>query len=264
MSEHIRKSREERMKKVKRGRNEEECELDRLGDSRQHCRQRCRKQKSARNASLFALRRGIHRKCRAGESEDHKWKFTRHKSGRGHRKDLGRRTCKLGKKDILRAHNEISVHDSASADSRLPKRQIKNVVKPERNEHSLDETVDRRADIARIEHKIAEREDALLNKWPNEEHKRADGDVNDRRNDRDKPRAAKKGDDGGELDLIKFIMQCGNAETDDYSAENAHLERIDADDLRDASLVQTAVRRLSCQVEQSRDRGVHNKKRDRR
>jgi hypothetical protein len=59
-------------------------------------------------------------------------------------------------------------------------------------------------------------------------------------------------------------MQCGDAEADDNSAENSHLERVYADDLRDASLVKTAVRRLARQIEQSRDRGVHNKKRDRR
>ena len=59
-------------------------------------------------------------------------------------------------------------------------------------------------------------------------------------------------------------MKRGDAESDNDSAENAHLERVYADDLRDTSLVQAAVRRLARDVEQCRDRCVHYEKRDRR
>ena len=125
--------------------------------------------------------------------------------------------------NILRAVDHHAVDERRAAHARLPEGEVENVVESEGDEYSLDKTVNCRADIARVQNKIAESEYPLLNEGPDEEHKRADSDVNDGWNDRHEARAAKKGDDGGQFDLVKSVVQPRHTKANDNAAEHTHL-----------------------------------------
>ena len=139
-----------------------------------------------------------------------------------------RRIGKLCEEDVLTALNELSGHLHRAADRSLPERQIEHMMQAKRDQGTLDDAEDQRTDIAGARHQTAQRIDAILHHWPDEEHQDAYKDEHDRGNDRYEPAAAKERQRIRQLDLVKAIMQRGYAQTDDDAAEHAHLQCLDA------------------------------------
>ena len=166
-----------------RGCDEEEGELDRLGDAREHRGQSRREQEAARDLLLLGTRTAVHSERRARQAEDHEDELAREVARRirAEMRDIGR--SELGEEDVLTALDELAVDHHRAADARLPERQIEDVVQAKGDQSALDDAEDQRADVARARHEAAEREDALLGERPDEVHGDADEEEDDRRDD---------------------------------------------------------------------------------
>ena len=134
----------------------------------------------------------------------------------------------LGKEDVLTALDKFAVNHHATAHAGLPEGQIENVVKPEGNKRTFNDTEDERTHITRAGNKTAELKDNVLRNRPNEGHGNTDEHENNRRNNGDKARAAEEAQGIGEHNLMILVMKPGYADTDDDTAEHTHLQRGDA------------------------------------
>ena len=135
-----------------RGGDEEEGELDRLGDAREHRGQSRREKKTARDLLLFGTRTAVHGERRARQAEDHEDELAREVARRirAEMRDIGR--SELGEEDVLTALDELTVDHHRAANARLPERQIENVVQAKGDQSALDDAEDQRADVARARH----------------------------------------------------------------------------------------------------------------
>ena len=133
------------------------------------------------------------------------------------------RRSELGKEDVLAALNELSIDHHRAADARLPERQIEYVMQSERDERTLDDTENQRADVARTRDEAAECENAILRNRLDEVKRNADKEVDDRRDDGDEARTAEERKCIGQYDLMELIVEVRNTDTDDDAAKHAHL-----------------------------------------
>src|SRR5699024_3019117 len=105
---------------------------------------------------------------------------------------------------------------------------VKDVVQAEGDQGALDQAVNEGARIARADDQIAQHADAGLDHRPDVEHGDAHQQVDRRADDGDKAGAAEKGEDLGQLGLIKAVVEGRHTQADDDAAENAHLQGGDA------------------------------------
>ena len=174
--------------------NEEERELDRLRDAREHTGECCREEQSARDLFLFGACAMVHRESRTRQAEDHEDELTG-EVARGICTEMcDIRRGELREEDVLTALDELSVDHHGAADARLPEWQVEDVMQPEGDERALDDTEDQRADIARARDKAAEGEDALLCKRPDKVHGDPDEEEDDGRDDGNETRTAEEGE----------------------------------------------------------------------
>ena len=203
---------------------EQEGELQWLCDSCKHTCKGCGKKKSACRFFLLRLCTAVHGKCCSRKTEDHKNKFS------------GEISCcvcaemgymcrirKLGEENILSALYHLACNLHGSANSCLPERHIKYVVKSERDQRTFDNTKDQGSDITAACHKAAQRINTVLDYRPYEIHQNSHKHVYNGRNDRHESGTAKERKCIGKHDLMEAVMQCSNTKADDNTAEHTHL-----------------------------------------
>ena len=267
--DHVRSACERDLHGKEGGCDEEEGELDRLGDAREHTGECCREQETARDFFLFGARRMVHGERRARQTEDHEDELAREVARRIGAEMNDIRGGELREEDVLTTLDELSVDHHGAADTRLPEGEVEDVVQTERNERALDDAEDERTDVARPRNETAEGEDALLGERPDEVHGDADKEKDHRRDDRDEARSAEEGERIRQDDLVVLIVQPRDADADDDAAEYAHLERHDAAGCRDRALEHmrrdAPVRQdLPAELQHGVARGVHDEERDHR
>ena len=207
----------------------QEGELQRLGDTGQHGGQCSRQQQAADNLTVFRLCAAVERQRCTGQAEDHERELTSHEASCLNREVLDARGCQLGKEDVLCTLDQLAADHCRAAERGLPERDIEYMVQAERDERTLDEAVQPGACVARCENEAAQGVDTGLDDRPDVVHRDTDNQINRSRDDRDKAGAAEEGQYLRQLNLVILIVQGGNAEADQNTAEYAHLQRVDAD-----------------------------------
>ena len=211
--------------------DKDEGEFQRLGDAGQESGQSSRQEQTACDLLLFRLCTLVHCQSCAGKTEHHEGELTGHETGRLDREDGGGLGGQLGEEDVLRTGDGHTVDDGSAADRRLPERHIEDVVQAEGDEGTLQQTVQEGACVTGSQNQTAQRSDTRLDDRPDIEHRNADDEVGDGADDGNEPGAAKERQHLRKLDLIEFVVECRNTQTDDDAAENAHLQRCDTQHL---------------------------------
>ena len=247
--------------------DEEEGELDRLRDTREHRSKGCGEQQALGRRLLRRLRTAVHGERCTRQAEDHEDELTGEVARRVSAEVRDIRRGELREEDVLAALDELAVNHHRTADARLPERQVEDVVQAERDQGALDDAEDQRADVARARDEAAEREDALLCQRPDEVEADADEEVDDCRDNRHEARAAEERQRVRQHDLVELIVEVRDADTDDDAAEDAHLVRHDAAGARDRALEHArrngAVRQdLAVELEHGIAGAVHDKEGD--
>ena len=132
------------------------------------------------------------------------------------------------------------------------------MVQTERNQGTFDKAVQPSTGVTGGQNKTAQCIDTSLDDRPDIVHRDADNQINSRRDDGYKARAAEKAEYLGKLNLIETIVQCGNAQANDNTAKYAHLKRVDA---QNAGRCTGQVRRTKIS-NHGTNRGVHNEEGD--
>ena len=245
--------------------DEEEGKFNRFRDSCEHGSQGCRQEQATGDFPFFRFSRAVHGQGSAGQAENHEDKFTREIPG-GIGTEVGDvRRCELGEEDVLAALDEVAVDHHRAADAGLPEWQVEDVMQAEGDEGPLDDTENQRADIARPRDQAAEGEDTILDDWPDEVHGDADEHVDDGRNDGDETRPAEERQGVGQDDFMIAVVQVGDADADDDTAEDAFLKGHDAADVgnrtfQDIGSYGIVGQYFACQFEDGVGRGVHDEK----
>ena len=177
------------------------------------------------------------------------------------------RRSELGEEDVLAALDEVAVDHHRTADAGLPEGQVEDVMQAEGDEGPLDDAENQGADVARTRDQAAEGEDAALDDRPDEIHGNADEHVDDGGNDRDEARPAEEGQGIGQYDFMIAVVQVGDADADDDTAEDAFLEGHDAADIgnrtfQDIGRYGVIGQYFASQFEDGVGRGVHDEKGD--
>ena len=261
MHQHIGQTGIDAVHRVHQGRNEQEGELDGLGDAGEHGGQRRRDQQTADRLFLFRPCTAVHREGCAGQTEDHNGELARHEAGRSDREHLGALGCQLGKEDVLRALHEHAVDGGGAAECGLPEGHIEHMVQTEGDERTLDDAVDPGACIARARDQIAQQRDPALHDRPEIEHHDADDQIDRGGNDGHKAGAAEEGERLRQLGLIKAVVERCHAQTDDDAAEHAHLQGGDAEHRSGGVLCHGF--HAACRADHCADGGVHDEIGDR-
>ena len=102
------------------------------------------------------------------------------------------RGSQFREENVLRAHDGLSVDNGGAAKTRLPERQIENVVQAERDKRTFAATEEECPEIARSLNYAAECKDTCLNKRPYEIQNNARHDAENHTNNRDKACAAEE------------------------------------------------------------------------
>ena len=134
------------------------------------------------------------------------------------------RICQLCEEDILRAFHQTPAHFHGAAEGCLPERKVEHMVKSERNQRTLHETVHPGSCITGFQHHAADGVDALLNHRPDKEHQDSHHRIGKSADDGHESGAAEEGQYLRQFDFVKFIMKGRHTQTDDDTAEHAHLQ----------------------------------------
>ena len=150
----------------------------------------------------------VHGQGRSRQAKDHENKLTGKIPGgiRAEMRHIGR-IRQLGKENILASLHHLSGHFHGTAHSRLPKRHVKHMMEPKRNQRPLNQTENQRSHISRSCHQSAQRIDAALDGGPHKIQQNPDNHIHQRRYDRHKPGAAEKGQGIGKLNLMEPVVQ---------------------------------------------------------
>ena len=178
------------------------------------------------------------------------------------------RRGELCKEDILTALDELTIDHHRAANTRLPKRQVEDVMKAKRNQGALDDAEDKCADVARARNEASERKDAILHRRPDKVHDNAHKEIDNRRDDRHKARTAEEGKRIGKDNIMKAIVQICNTDADNDTAEDAHLQGFNAAG-RCNRTFEHEIRRLAIDdhavnLQHGIDCSVHDEERDHR
>ena len=131
--------------------------------------------------------------------------------------------CKLGEKDVLSALYHLACNLHGSANSCLPERHIKYVVKSERDQRTFDNTKDQGSDITAACHKVAQRINTVLDCRPYEIHQDSYKHIYNGGNDGHKSGTTEEGKCVWKHDLMKTVVQSCNTKADDDTAKHTHL-----------------------------------------
>ena len=216
---------------------EQEGELDRLGDTGQERGQCNREQQGTGLLFLFRTCGNVHCQSGARETAHHERVLAGQEAACGNRELRRVRGSQFGEEDVLCAHNLNAVDDRGTADAGLPERQIEDVVQAERDECALTASVEEGSAVAGCLNQTAQCEDAVLNDRPDDVQDRTGDDCHCHAGNRDKARAGKERQGVRKLNLIEFVAEhCGN-DTGDNTAEYAHLQGLDAEHRGDGAFL---------------------------
>ena len=209
--------------------DEEEGELERLGDAAEDSRDRCRDQERCDLLAFLRLSAEVHGKGSARQSEDLGHAVEGEAAFREH---FFQGMCARGK--IIEMLEPVSL-DTAIADGRAEdERQVDEVMQACRQEDAFGEGVAPYADdAARLEEEL-ELLNGVLDSRPYEAeeqgHRNHDGEADGY----DKGRALEDAEPVRDLGIIEVVVNPRGAAGDEDGAEHAHVECLDVRDHREA------------------------------
>ena len=186
---------------------EQECELDRLGDTGDEGCQRNREQQGACLFLLLRSRAGVHGQSSARETAHHERIFADQEAGRVNREFRGVRGSEFREENVLRAFHKNAVDHHGAADTCLPERHVEDVVQTERDERTLDAAVNECPEVSCRLDNAAQCVDAALDDRPYHEHQRADDDAADHADDGHETRSGEEGKRVGQLHFIEVVAE---------------------------------------------------------
>ena len=225
MHEHIGQTGIHTVHGIHNRRNEEEGELQRLGNTGQHGGQGRGKQQAGHDLALLGAGGAVHGQRRARQAENHEYKFAGHETGCFHRELSGRLGSQFGEEDILRPLHGHAINHGAATHGGLPERHIEHMVQAKGDQRPFDQAIDKGARIPGADHQIAQHTDAGLHNRPDIEHRNAHQQVYRRADDRHKAGTAEEGQHLRQLDFVKAVVQPCHAQPDDDAAKHPHLQR---------------------------------------
>ena len=134
------------------------------------------------------------------------------------------RVRKLCKEDVLSTFYQYAVYFHCSAQSCLPERKIEYVVKSERNQQTLHQTVYPCSCITGFQNYVSYCINSGLDYRPDKVHQNTDSCVNQCGDDWNKSGTSEERKHLWQFDLIESIVQCRNTQTYDNTAEYTHLK----------------------------------------
>ena len=198
----------------------------------------------------------VHSQSSAYQTKDHEGELTRHEAGCGNRENGGSLGSQFRKENVLCTLNNSTVDHGSSAHGSLPEGHIEDMMQTEGDQSTLGDTVDPGTDISGVDNQIAQQCNTLLNNGPQIEHGNTNHQINSSGHNGNKTGAAEEAQNSGQLNLIELVMQSSNAQTDDNTAEHAHLQSGNA---------QSRGGRVSCHgfhasvgIDHGTDGSVHN------
>ena len=228
MHQHVAQTGQDAVDGVHQGGDEQEGELQGLGDAGEHGGQGGGQQQAAHHLLLLRTGGVVHGQGSAHQAEDHEGELAGHEAGGGDGEDLGGLGGQLGEVDVLGTLDHHLVDDGGAAHGGLPEGHIEHMVQAEGDQGPLGDAVDPGADVAGAQDQIADQGDALLDQGPDVEHGDADQHIDGGGDDGDEAGAAEEAQHGGQLDLIEAVVQRSHAQAHDDAAEDAHLQGGDA------------------------------------